>query len=81
MTQRCWPVVSLVLALALGAVVLAQPSTPMPPPDPSVLTGSDIGFRVVYFDGRKPVGTLVVRVNGQWVEPKTPPSMMLLQPK
>ena len=34
----------------------------------TVMSGADIGFRV---DGRKgdtPVGTLVVRVNGQWVE-------------
>ena len=81
MSQRLWPVVSLVLALALGAAVVAQPKQPAAPSDPSVLTGSDIGFRIEYFDGKKPVGTFVVRVNGQWVEPKTAPSMMLLQPK
>lgn len=80
MSQRFWPVVSLALALVLGAVVVAQPSRPAPPPDPSVLTSGDIGFRVESFDGKTPVGTLVVRVNGQWVEPKTAPSIMLLQP-
>ena len=80
MTQRFWPALCVLLGLALTAVAVAQPSRPVPPSDPSVLTGSDIGFRIDHFDGSKPVGTLVVRVNGQWVEPKTAPSMRLLQP-
>jgi hypothetical protein len=79
MSQRFWPAVSLALALTLGAVVLAQPPGPTAP-GPSVLSSGDLGFRVDYFDGRTPVGTLVVRVNGQWVEPKSVPSMMLLTP-
>jgi hypothetical protein len=35
---------------------------------PTVLSGADIGFRVEGRKGDAPVGTLVVRVNGQWVE-------------
>lgn len=35
---------------------------------PTVLSGADIGFRVEGRKGNTPVGTLVVRANGQWVE-------------
>jgi hypothetical protein len=38
------------------------------PQAPTIISGPDLGFRV---DGRKgnvPVGVLVVRINGQWVE-------------
>lgn len=80
MSHRLWPVVSFALALALGAVVLAQPRSDVPALVPNVVSGGDIGFRIDGFDGRQPVGTLVVKVNGRWVEPKTPPSMMLLKP-
>lgn len=80
MSQRLWPVVSLALALTLGAVALAQPRSGPPPLELNVVSGADIGFRIDGFDGPQPVGTLVVKVNGRWVEPKTPPSMMLLKP-
>jgi hypothetical protein len=33
-----------------------------------VLSGSDLGFRIEGVRGGKPVGRLVVRQNGQWVE-------------
>jgi hypothetical protein len=39
---------------------------------PMVLSGSDIGFRVEAMKGTTPVGRLVVRMNGQWVEPEYP---------
>lgn len=80
MAQRFWPLVSLALVLALGAAVLAHPRSSPPPLEPNVVSGADIGFRIDGFDGRQPVGTLVVKVDGRWVEPKTPPSMMLLKP-
>ena len=35
---------------------------------PKVMTGADIGFRVEGLRGDTPVGTLVVKVNGEWVE-------------
>jgi hypothetical protein len=35
---------------------------------PKVLSGSEIGFRVEGLKGGIPVGTVVVRVNGQWVD-------------
>jgi hypothetical protein len=41
----------------------------LPGADMKVLTGDDIGFRVDGARGKTPTGTLVVRWNGQWVEP------------
>jgi hypothetical protein len=81
MSRRFWPILSLALALALGAAVLAQAPPPVRPGDVTVVSGGDIGFRIEYFDGRQPVGTLVVKVNGQWVEPRSAPAMKLLAPK
>jgi hypothetical protein len=33
-----------------------------------VLSGSDVGFRIDGQRGRTPVGKIVVRIDGQWVE-------------
>ena len=80
MSQRFWPVVSLVLALALGAVALAQPHSGPPSLNPNIASGADIGFRIDRFEGRQPVGTLVVKVDGRWVEAKSAPALQLLKP-
>jgi hypothetical protein len=37
-----------------------------------VLSGSDVGFRIEGVRGGKPVGRLVVRQNGEWVEVESP---------
>jgi hypothetical protein len=39
---------------------------------PVVLSGSDIGFRMVDGQGETAVGVLVVKVNGQWVTTASP---------
>jgi hypothetical protein len=39
--------------------------TPADPP--IVLSGPDVGFRVTAYERSTPVGSFVVRVNGQWV--------------
>ena len=36
-------------------------------PQPLVLAGPDVGFRVLRMDGPIPVGQVVVRINGVWV--------------
>ena len=38
------------------------------PVTPTVVSGPDLGFRVVGNRGGTPVGTLVIKMNGQWVE-------------
>jgi len=51
--------------LAVGVIVSAQAR---PRSTDEVIPGADIGFRPDRWNGDTPVGTLVVRINGQWVE-------------
>jgi hypothetical protein len=61
-------VVTLLLVLvASGTWVLAQAVQPKPVV-PNVISGNDIGFRMEGQKGARPIGRLVVRINGQWVE-------------
>jgi hypothetical protein len=62
--------VALLLGLASSWVAAQVRTNPV---SPTVLTGGDIGFRVEGIRGNTPVGTLVVRVNGEWVEADTAP--------
>ena len=71
---------SLVAAAAMAREVHAprvQPPQPnvqtqiLPGAEPRILSGSDIGFRIEGWQGSTPTGTIVIRVNGQWVEPTT----------
>ena len=56
--------------LAVGVAVHAQSQAKefRRLPEPKVMTGGDIGFRVDGVYGDMPTGTIVIRVNGQWVE-------------
>ena len=56
--------------LGVGVVTFAQSQAKelRPLREPRVLTGGDIGFRVDGIYGEMPTGTIVIRVNGQWVE-------------
>jgi hypothetical protein len=56
--------------LAVGAVTYAQSQARelRRLPEPKVMTGGDIGFRVDGLYGDMPTGNVVIRVNGQWVE-------------
>ena len=36
---------------------------------PVILSGNDIGFRVDRNSPNGPIGRLVVRINGEWIEP------------
>jgi hypothetical protein len=77
----------------LGLVVLwaasivaagAWAQAPVAPPSkqaPTVISGNDLGFRVDRRKGDTPVGTLVARVNGQWVEVEFSAGMKLLTVK
>jgi hypothetical protein len=59
-------VLAVLMIVAATAWVTAQALSFQPVP-PKVMTGSDIGFRVEGLRGSTPVGTLVVKVNGEWV--------------
>jgi hypothetical protein len=65
--------VFLVMAAAwVSAQVTRPPSeTGLKPMDlvaPQVISGSDLGFRLESKDGNVPVGKIVVRINGVWVD-------------
>jgi hypothetical protein len=59
-------------ASIVAAAAWAQAQAPLVPAPssqpPTILSGNDVGFRVDSRKGKTPVGTLVVRVDGQWVE-------------
>jgi hypothetical protein len=56
--------------LGVGVITHAQSQAKelRPLREPKVMTGGDIGFRVDGMYGEMPTGTIVIRVNGQWVE-------------
>ena len=43
-------------------------TTQAAPPEVRIVSGADIGFRVEGNKDGRAIGTLVVRINGQWVE-------------
>ena len=65
-------VMILTLTVAAAGWTFAQ-GTQAPPPAPTVISGTDIGFRVdaqATANTGRLTGAWVVRVNGQWVEPE-----------
>ena len=40
-----------------------------PLPQPLVLSGNDLAFRVDGYSGPNPAGRLLIRIDGRWVEP------------
>lgn len=54
---------------AVASLAAGQLRNEVPVASPSVISGADIGFRIEANRGQTPVGRLVIRVNGQWVEP------------
>ena len=61
-------------SIITATVVTAQvrPFRMEPLPEPTVLSGADIGFRVEGTINGVPAGRLVVRTrNGEWVEPRS----------
>ena len=55
--------------VAAAAIATAQARMTTPLPEPIVLSGADVGFRVEGKQGGTPVGQFVVRFDGKWVEP------------
>jgi len=56
----------------------APGATVVSPTAPVILSGSDFGFRVEGYSGFTPVGRVVVRIDGKWVEPLPPPPQTVL---
>jgi len=69
MTLRYVGATMLVMLWIVAATVwMTAQVVAVKPVPPRVMTGSDVGFRVEGIRGSTPVGTLVVKVNGEWVE-------------
>jgi hypothetical protein len=61
-----WVFVVVLIACATAwSYAQARQVTPV---TPTVVSGADFGFRVEGNRGGAPVGTLVIKMNGQWVE-------------
>lgn len=58
----------LVSLAAAAAAASAQARSYTPLTEPRVFAGADVGFRVTGMHGTEPAGTIVVRINGAWVE-------------
>ena len=54
--------------LIVSSVVRAQAYPIEPLPEPRIISGPDLGFRVEGMQRGVPVGRLVIRVDGRWVE-------------
>jgi len=65
-------IATIISVIALTAWITAQELAITPVP-PKVMTGTDLGFRVEGLRGATPVGTVVIKVNGEWVEVGTGP--------
>jgi hypothetical protein len=60
-----WLLSLFVVASAVKAQVFEIPRSL---PEPRIVSGPDFGFRIEAEQRGKPVGTLVVRVDGKWLE-------------
>ena len=68
MTRRSWLLLGVVWLISLVTVGTAQAPAWRPLPEPKVLFGDDVGFRVEGMRGEVPTGVIVIKVNGNWVE-------------
>ncbi len=58
-----------VLSLFLVSSVGAQQAFLIDPlPEPRIISGPDVGFRIEGTQKGAPVGRLVIRVDGKWIE-------------
>ena len=55
------------ILMFLGGAVWARAQRPFPRGLEPVISGSDIGFRIVSRKGSTAIGTFVIRVNGEWL--------------
>lgn len=79
MSRRICSVLVVAWLFSLVAVAaIAQSVAVVPLQEPVVLSGADIAFRVEGRQGTTPVGKLIIRFDGRWVEPKSAPDLTRL---
>jgi hypothetical protein len=55
-------------SLSLVVAVTIAMAQAVPPMAPIIVSGNDVGFRIEGQRGLMPVGKIVVRIEGQWVD-------------
>jgi hypothetical protein len=60
-----WALSLFVVTSAVKAQVFEMPR---PLPEPRIVSGPDFGFRIEADQSGTPIGKLVVRVDGKWIE-------------
>jgi hypothetical protein len=70
-----WALSLVVVGVLTAAAQVRPPQArtvdPMTLASPTILTGGDVGFRLERVRDGVPVGRVVVRVDGHWVEPQS----------
>ena len=71
--SRIYLVIAIMWVASLAAVGVAvqgaaQVPSFRPLPEPKIMSGADVGFRVEGMYGEVPSGVIVLRVKDQWVE-------------
>ena len=61
--------------LVVGMLAKGQAFQSNPLPEPVIISGSDIGFRVEGRLGNAPTGRWIIRMDGKWVEPQVAPTV------
>ena len=72
MLKRALVGIGLVTCALAGAAWGRAQAVAVQPVGRIVVSGSDVGFRIEGRKGDTPVGRLVVRQNGEWVEVESP---------
>lgn len=67
------------IAVAVGVTAVALAQGQRAQEDSKILSGSDLGFRVERMEGNRAVGTLMVKINGQWIEAVPAPKAMAVR--
>ena len=65
---RNWTVTLLAFVLVAASVLVTAQAVMVRPVPPTVLSGDDVGLRIEGDRGGTPIGTIVVKQNGEWVE-------------
>jgi cytochrome oxidase Cu insertion factor (SCO1/SenC/PrrC family) len=79
--------IALILVWALSLIIVGAFAHAQTPPQrgntpaPTIISGSDLGFRVARQQGDRVTGTLVVRINGEWVVAEPAPGAKALSLK
>ena len=68
MRTRTWMLTAIAAVFLLGGWGLAQVGDQHRVQPPITVMGDDVGFRIEGYKGDTVLGTLVVRVNGKWVD-------------